>query len=148
MVLDDINRVEWLERCSIGFLEPCVCRAEVSGFGWSISCYCIVRHILLMTSLKSLGSSTMMLNNKQLQISMTYVTSPTSGASGRLVAGPVWPGFGWAALRVWGPVGTTLLQAAAGAQVCFICLSFCKDCPVWGTVDCIFPSGGRCSPEE
>ena len=102
---------------------------EVSGFGWSISCYCIIRHILLMTSLKSLGSSPMMLNNKQLQISMTYVIKPHFWGFGSAVAGPVRAGFGWAALlQVWGPVGTTLLQAAAGAQVCFICLSFCKDC--------------------
>ena len=67
---------------------------EVSGFGWSISCCCIIRHILSMTSLKSLGSSTMMINNKQLQISMTYVIKPQFWGFGSAVAGPVWAGFG------------------------------------------------------
>ena len=51
-----------------------------------------------MTSLKSLGSSTMMLNNKQLQISMTYVIKPQFWGFGSAAAGPTWAGFGWAAL--------------------------------------------------
>lgn len=87
---------------------------EVSGFGWSISCYCIIRHILSMTSLKSLGSSTVVLNNKELQISMTYIIKPQFWGFGSAVAGLMWPGFGWVALlQVLGPAGTTLLQAVA-----------------------------------